>query len=78
MKVTVIGKEHIQGKSRNTGREFDSNVIHVAYAKNGVEGQTVESIWLNPVNFPLKAIELGGAYIVDRDSRGFILDFVKA
>ena len=46
MKVTVVGKEHVSGKSRKTGNPFDANVAHVTHKKNGCEGLTVDSISL--------------------------------
>lgn len=75
MKVFVLGKEHISGTSRKTGKAFDSNIVHVSYTKNGVEGHTVESIWLDPKSFPLKDIVVGENYSVDRDQRGFVCGF---
>lgn len=78
MKVTVVGKEHLSGKSRKTGKDFDSNIAHVTYKKNGVDGQTVESIWLDPASYSLSDIQVGKTYDVDRDGRGFICGFTLA
>lgn len=75
MKVTVIGKEYVAGKSKRTGKEFSANVVHVAHNKNGVEGQAVDTIWLDPMQYPLSGIAVGKPYEVDRDGRGFIIDF---
>ena len=77
MKVTVVGKEHVSGKSRKTGNPFDANIAHVTHKKNGCEGLTVDSIWLDTAAYPLRGIEVGAEYNVDRDSRGFIVDFSK-
>lgn len=62
MKVTVVGKEHASGKSRKTGKEFDSNIVHVTNKKNGTDGLTVDSIWLDPAAYPLRSIEVGAEY----------------
>ncbi|NLW46313.1 MAG: hypothetical protein GXY86_03100 [Firmicutes bacterium] len=78
MKVVVIGKEHVSGKSRKTGNPFDSNIVHVSYKKNGVTGEACESIWLSPDSYPLSSIEVGKQYNLDRDSRGFVCGFDKA
>lgn len=75
MKVMVIGKEYVSGTSKKTGKEFAANVVHVSHNKNGVEGQAVDSIWLDPVQHPLSGIVVGKPYEVDRDGRGFIIDF---
>lgn len=75
MKVVVLGKEYASGTSRKTGKPFAATVVHVAYKKARVDGQTVESIWLDPTENPVDSILVGKAYNVDRDSRGFVLDF---
>lgn len=75
MKVVVIGKEYVSGTSRKNGNFFEANVVHVAFKKMGVEGQSVDSIWLNPNDYPLNGIQIGKTYDVDRDSRGFLLSF---
>ena len=75
MKVMVIGKEYVNGTSKKTGKDFAANVVHVSHNKNGVEGQVVDSIWLDPVQYPLSGIVVGKPYEVDRDGRGFIIDF---
>ena len=75
MKVTVVGKEYVHGTSRKNGKPFEANVVHVSHKKMGVEGQAVDSIWLNVDEYPLPSIRVGGVYDVDRDSRGFLLSF---
>lgn len=75
MKVVVIGKEYVIGTSRKNGKPFEANVVHVSFKKMGVDGQAVDSIWLNPNDYPLTGIQVGKTYEVDRDSRGFLLSF---
>lgn len=75
MIVTVVGKERIAGTSRKTGKAFDSVVAHCVYPKNGVDGMSVDSLWLAPETYPLESIAVGGDYSVDRDSRGFLISF---
>ncbi len=75
MKVVVIGKEYVSGTSRKNGKPFEANVAHVGFKKMGVEGQAVDSIWLDPNTYPLNSIQIGKTYDVDRDSRGFLLSF---
>ena len=75
MKVTVVGKEYVSGVSKKTGKEFSANVAHVTHKKMGVEGCVVDSIWLDPDQYPLSGIAVGKTYNVDRDSRGFLVDF---
>ena len=56
MKVLLLGKEHVKGTSKKTGKEFSANIAHVCYEKRGVEGKVVESIFLNESNFPLSRL----------------------
>ena len=78
MKVCVIGKEHAEGISKKNGNPFSNTVVHVSYKKNRVEGQAVEAIWLDAKSFPLDAIQVGKTYDVDRDNRGYVIDFELA
>jgi len=78
MKAMVIGKEFVSGHSKKTDRDFAANVVYVTHKKNGVDGQAVDSIWLDPASYPFKDIQVGKVYDLDRDSRGFIVDFVLA
>ena len=75
MKVMVIGKEYISGTSKKTGKPFEANLVHVSYKKNGVEGQAVEGIFLDPNTYPLSGIQVGKVYNVDRDNRGYLVSF---
>lgn len=75
MKVTVLGKEFVSGTSKKTGREYASTVVHVAFKKNRVEGQAVESVWLDSVSYPPAEIQVGKVYDIDRDNRGFVIGF---
>lgn len=78
MKVTVLGKEFVSGTSKKTGKDFASNVVHIAYKKNRVDGQAVEAVWIDPVTYPLADIQVGKIYDLDRDSRGFLAGFELA
>jgi len=78
MKVNVVGKKFVSGTSKKTGKEFAANVAYVAHKKNGVEGMAVDTVWLDPVTYPLAGIQVGKTYDLDRDGRGFIIDFTLA
>ena len=75
MKVMVLGKEHMSGTSKKTGKAYDANVVHVSYKRSGVEGQTVESVWLDPSFIALAHIDIGKEYNLDRDGRGYVVGF---
>lgn len=78
MKVVVLGKEFASGKSKKTNKDFAATVVHVSFRKNKVEGQAVDSVWLDPASYPVAEIKVGGTYGVDRDSRGFVIGFEPA
>ena len=75
MKVYVLGKQNLKGISRKTGKEFDSNVVHVSCPKNGVEGEAVQTIWLDPKTYPLSDLIVGETYNAEYDSQGYLLSF---
>lgn len=75
MKVQVMGITHLTGTSKKTGRLYDNTVVHVAYARNGVNGMAVETLWLNPSEYPADTITVGATYDLDRDYRGFAVGF---
>lgn len=77
MKVTVIGKSHLSGTSKKTGKPYDSTIVHVSCKKNGVDGLAAETIWLDAKSFPVENIAVGQPYNVDRDSSGFVISFDK-
>ena len=75
MQVKVVGKEYLCGTSKKTGKPFSSNVAYVSYKKNGVNGEYVESIWLNPDEYPVDGIQIGGMYNAEYDSSGWLMAF---
>ena len=38
MRVHVLGKQFVSGKSKKTGKDFAANVVDVCFQRNGVEG----------------------------------------
>jgi len=78
MKVTVLGKEYASGTSKKTGKDFAAMVVHVSHKKNGVDGLSVDSIWLDSASYPLSDIIVGKVYNVDYDNRGYVLAFELA
>lgn len=78
MKVTVIGKEHVSGTSKKTGKPFSATVVHTSYKRNRVDGLAVEAVWLDDVTYPVESVKVGSVYDLDRDSRGFVCGFEPA
>lgn len=75
MVVHVVGKRHLSGTSRKSGKQFDNTVVYVTYKQSGVDGSAIDTLWLSPADFPVESIILDSDYNVDRDSRGFIIGF---
>lgn len=75
MKVVVLGKQNLKGTSRKTGKSFDSNVVHCSMEQTGVEGKAVQTIWLDPITYPLSTIRVGATYNAEYDSRGYLVGF---
>jgi hypothetical protein len=63
MKVNVIGKNHISGTSKKTGKPFDLNVVHITCKKNGVDGLAAENIMLDPKTYPIEGIQVVKPYL---------------
>lgn len=77
MRVHVLGKQFVSGKSKKTGKDFAANVVDVCFQRNGVEGYATGRIWLDPKEYPLDSIVLDKDYNVDYDFRGYIIGFTK-
>ena len=75
MKVIVLGKENINGTSKKTGKEYNLNMIHITYKRNGVDGQAVDTVALDANTYPIASIAVGKTYDLDRDGRGYVIAF---
>lgn len=42
MVVHVVGKRHLSGTSRKSGKQFDNTVVYVTYKQSGVDGSAIE------------------------------------
>lgn len=75
MKVTVIGKEKMKGVSRKTDRPFDGSIVHMTFRKAGCEGIACDSTYIDANLRYFEEINVGKVYDLDRDGRGYIVDF---
>lgn len=75
MKVTVLGKEKMQGVSKKTGGEFCGTMVHVTYPKMRCEGKAVETVFIDESYLPYGRIAPDRVYDLDRDGRGYIIGF---
>lgn len=78
MKVMVMGKEHLKGTSRKTGKPFDNTVVYIQHKKNNVEGVYCGDVWLDAATFPVESVQVGKSYFLDRDDRGYVIAFDPA
>lgn len=74
-KIKVLGKAHLEGVSKKTGKPYSFNQIHYNGRAPGVEGIAALTLNLDPVNYPLDQIMVGEEYNVEFGPRGYLLDF---
>ena len=77
MKIKVYGKVHREGTNKKTGKPYNFNQIHYLGKAPDVEGQTAETLFLDPVDFPLDKIEVGREYDVEFNQRGYVVGFTR-
>lgn len=75
MKITVIGKRHMEGTSRRTGQPYNFDEVHFNGPAWGVEGMAAQVVKLNPGLCPFADILIGREYELDFDQRGFCVSF---
>lgn len=75
MKVMVVGKEIVSGVSKKTEQPYKATIVHCTYKKGRVEGLVAENLWVDQSLIDPKDIFVGTEYEVDRDSRGFLMNF---
>lgn len=75
MKIKVIGKAHLSGTSKRTGKDYDFIQVHYNGKARGVEGMAALTLTLDPKEYPLASIGVGSEYNVEFDNRGYIQEF---
>ena len=75
MKIKVYGKAHMEGTSKKTGKPYNLNQIHYLGKARGVEGQSAETMFLDPADYPLEKIQVGREYNVEFNNRGYVVAF---
>lgn len=75
MKIKVIGKAHLEGTSKRTGKDYNFNQVHYNGKARGVEGMAALTLTLDPKEYPLSDIAVGAEYNVEFDNRGYIQEF---
>lgn len=75
MRIKVLGKAHLEGTSKKTGRDYNFNQIHYNAPARGVEGVAAKTLSLDPGQVPYSSIIVGEDYMVEFDERGYPLCF---
>lgn len=75
MKIKVIGKAHLSGTAKKTGKPYDFVQVHYNGKARGVDGLAAMTLALNPKEHPLESITVGADYNVDFDNRGYPVEF---
>lgn len=70
MKIKVLGKAHVEGTSKKSGKDYNFNQVHYLGKDRDVEGQAALTMTLPPDEYPLSYIEIGREYNVEFDQRG--------
>ena len=78
MKINVVGKEHAEGTSKKTGKAYSLNIVYYTAVKTGVNGMIAERAALSAADFGFDTIQVGKAYNLEYDNRGFVSDFYPA
>lgn len=74
MKIKVIGKAHLEGTSKKTGKPYNLNQIHFNAPARGVEGEAAQTIMVDAVQYPIGAIFVGSTYNVEFDRFGYVVN----
>ena len=75
MKIKVIGKAHLEGKSKRTGNDYNFNQVHYTGPDKGVEGIAALTLFLDPGIIPYADIKLNAEYDVEFNNRGYVVGF---
>ena len=75
MKIKVYGKAHREGTNKKTGKPYNFNQVHYLGKAQDVEGQTAETLFLDPFEYPLEQIQVGKEYNVEFNQRGYVVGF---
>lgn len=75
MKIKVYGKAHLEGTSKKTGRPYNLNQVHYLGKAQNVEGQSAETMFLDPTLYPIDTIVVGLEYNVEWNNRGYVVGF---
>lgn len=77
MKIKVIGKEHVFGTSKKTGKKYDFIRLHCLVPQRGVDGEAAKVITVFPEIVDYDTIIVGKFCSVEVDFDGRIVSCVS-
>ena len=75
MKIKVIGKAHMEGISKKSGKPYNFNQVHYIGKARGVEGDAALTCNLDPSLVMFGDIHVGSEYTLEFDNRGYPVVF---
>lgn len=75
MLIHVLGKQHLEGHSKRTGKDYNFHQIHFLSGTPFVDGLSATTINIDPSFIPYDKIIVGGVYRADFDFRGYLCSF---
>lgn len=75
MKIRVIGKAHLKGTSKRTGKPYDFIQAHYNGPARDVVGLAALTVNLDPAMVNFDSIVVPGDYNVEFDNRGYPVEF---
>lgn len=78
MKIKVIGKAHLEGTGKKSGKPYNFNQVHYNGPARGVEGEAALTLNLDSAMYPIGSIFVGSTYDVEFDNRGYVVRFELA
>lgn len=72
MRVTVIGKQKLQGRSKKTGKELNGTIIYFESISPQVEGMRCDSTLIMAAQMPYNDIKVGKDLMLDYDRSGYV------
>ena len=76
MKIKVLGKVHLSGTSKKTGKKYDFIQLHCAVPQRGVDGEAAKVISVSPHIVNYDSIIPGKTCSVEIDFDGRIVSCV--
>lgn len=75
MKITVIGKAHMQGTSKKTGNPYNFIQLHYNGPARNVVGLGAMTVNIDSSMARFDSILIPGDYLIEFDNKGFPVEF---